>query len=152
MPNLSLRLELEGGRTEFRPRDSVSGRAIVDGRDTWKVQYAEIAIGWRTEGVGDEDNGLLAKREMAEKGDEIRHRLEERFHFDLPEMPWTYHGRLIKIHWFVGIYAKERGEDEESVEVEITVHPSAGAEAEQSVPADYTDPLAPPPLPEMPPL
>jgi len=107
----------------FRPRDTVAGVATINCVNPVEPEYAELMLFWRTEGRGDEDHEVVAIERLVPTGARLgAGREERRFSFQLPDMPWTHHGRLLKLNWTVGLYVKSPGLDELFVEVPFVLH------------------------------
>lgn len=119
-----LAIEIEKPGRAFQPGETIRGRAKVGAPATWKAEYLELAIFWRTEGRGTEDTASVFQEKLHMESVLIPPDFEHRFSAPLPDMPWTYHGKLIKIHWAVGLYAKEVRNVEEFVEETFLLHPN----------------------------
>jgi hypothetical protein len=119
----TVRLSLDGSARRFAPGDTVTGSVIVTCPEDWTVATAEVMLFWRTEGKGDQDTGVAGTLELAKPGATAGRALQGTFAFTLPQMPWTYHGRALKIHWVVGAYARPRMGKEVADEVAIVAHP-----------------------------
>ena len=119
----TVNLSLDGSRRRFAPGETVSGSIMVTCVEDWIVASAEVMLFWRTEGRGDQDTGVAATMVLAPPGATAGRALQGAFSFILPDMPWTYHGTALKIHWVVGAYARPRMGKEVSGEQEIILHP-----------------------------
>ncbi|MDK2972086.1 MAG: hypothetical protein PWP23_1841 [Candidatus Sumerlaeota bacterium] len=123
MTSLSLQLTLDGEAREYAPGEFIAGRAVIEAPEAWTAKYAELALGWHTEGIGDEDKAFTAIETLAKKGETPPRRIDHPFRLEVPPMPRTYHGRLIKIHWTIGLYARAKGADEVVLELPLTIQP-----------------------------
>lgn len=123
MTTLVASVRIDDARRAFAPGETVSGSATLSADAAWKCDYAEVALVWHTEGKGDADRQAVAVESLATKGETTSPSLTRPFVFRMPQLPWTYHGRALKIHWTIGVYAKPAGEAEASAEVPIEIHP-----------------------------
>jgi len=104
-----------GGRTEFRPGETLAGAA------SWNLDTApkavEVRLFWYTEGRGTQDVGLVDKARfeqplMSERRD---------FRFTLPEQPYSLSGKLVSVRWAVEVVAEPSGEAQR---LEFTLGPN----------------------------
>lgn len=121
--NLELAIRLDDANAAYAPGASVEGEWTIGAFEQWKADFVHLMVGWRTEGRGDQDQGLAARDEIYGKDHLVPSYDKRRFAIRLPDLPWTYHGRMIKIHWSVILLAKADGEKEIFAEVPIIVHP-----------------------------
>jgi hypothetical protein len=67
-------------------------------------QGVELAVLWETEGKGDTDLGVIYYRVLVDgNSPPSAARAEHKFEVQLPALPLTYNGTLIKIVWCVRI-------------------------------------------------
>ena len=89
-------LQIEGGREEFGAGERLRGSL------TWTQSAgegaAELSALWYTEGKGDKDTGIAHFEEFP-----LDSRREKRFEVELPLLPLTYHGELLKVHWVIRV-------------------------------------------------
>jgi len=124
-----IKLRLESGREAWEPAEEIEGTLRLDMGHDWTADYLELVLWWETSGRGDRDKGIAQRETFAEKGDRMPSRgVDRSFRIRLPRAPWTYHGRIIKIDWYVGAYARERGGQEISIMIPIRVYPGASKE------------------------
>lgn len=125
---LEFLIALENGRTSFHPGDIVSGTAELRSPHAgWRPNFAELILFWRTEGAGNRDEGIVGVQSfVGERGEPLPALVERSFRFELPAAPWTYQGRIVKIQWYLGAYARGKGNGrlEGAVEVPLVVHPN----------------------------
>jgi hypothetical protein len=126
------------------PGQVIRARAVITADAPWEVEYAEVLLGWRTEGRGDMDAATAEKWEMIPRGQTAPLRLEHEFTFRLPPFPQGYQGKLFQLNWFVGVYAKPRGEVEFFAEKRLETVPLADDEPAGTASPDLI-PDAPPP-------
>jgi hypothetical protein len=129
MANLTLHLELEGGRSEWAPGGSVTGTARITADESWEARYAELELGWHTEGFGDEDSEAVEMVPLADAGETIPARFERAFALPIPVMPHSYEGRHLQIHWSVVLRARPRRGRPVEVELPVVVKPEGAREA-----------------------
>ena len=109
-----LTIEIREGRSNFEPREEVMGTA------GWKLDQTpravELRLFWFTRGKGTEDAGVVETvrfdRPMSEETRSYR--------FRLPEMPYSFSGKLISLIWALELVAEP---SKEVARVEITVAP-----------------------------
>ncbi len=111
----TLDIELDGGRTEYRPGGALTGtvRWLFDDRPV-KV---ELRLFWYTRGKGDEDTGLADSMAFESPApSEAR-----TFRFTLPNGPYNFSGKLISLIWAVEAVAEP---GDHVARVEITLSPT----------------------------
>jgi hypothetical protein len=95
-----IELQLEGGRREFTPGETLAGSA------QWLFERApealELRLLWYTQGRGDRDVGVV-QRLRIEAPSAAGSRS---FRFDLPRGPWSCSGRLVSVCWVLEAVAK----------------------------------------------
>ena len=121
-----IQIRTDRDRKEYQPGDTVSGTVTITSESEWRALYAEVVLFWHTEGKGERDDGVVARLELAGKGSMVPRVVELTFSFQLPDMPWTYHGRVLKVHWMLGVYVKPSGGSEQSVELPLVMHSRPG--------------------------
>jgi hypothetical protein len=86
----------------FLPKDRVAGYA------RWDLEHAprwlEVRIAWHTEGKGTKEHTIVGR----ERWQDLSPNDRRDFVFTLPEMPYTYHGRVLSILWSVDLIAPSR--------------------------------------------
>jgi hypothetical protein len=98
-------LRIDHDRDTFAPGEVLKGslawdRSVGEG-------VSELSVLWFTEGKGDRDTGIVHFEENP-----IRPGGEHRFEIELPLLPLTYYGELIKIHWVLRVRVdRARGQD-----------------------------------------
>jgi hypothetical protein len=121
-------LKLTGSREAWDPGETIEGNAHLRSPHDWTADYVEVVLWWVTSGKGEQDKGVMHREILVQKGQRIAADVALPFRFPLPKAPWTYHGRLIKIDWYVGLYAREQGAGEEAVITPIRVFPGGRME------------------------
>ena len=96
----TMAVELDGGRSAFRPGERVEGQA------SWELaeppRSLEVRLFWTTSGRGDEDQEIVAVEQVpspAASG-------WTRFSFQLPPGPYSFSGRLVSLA-FSGEYHRD---------------------------------------------
>ncbi len=90
-----LRVEIEGGKRNFSPGDSIAGVA------SWHVDRApssaELRLFWYTQGKGTQDVGVVNTMTLNTPG------LQDRrdFRLPLPPEPYSCSGKLVSIVWAI---------------------------------------------------
>jgi len=94
-----LKVELDEGRTSFRPGEVVRGTA------SWSLEAppaaVEVRLIWFTQGKGDRDVGLVETVPCPAPGAEGR----QAFAFSLPDGPYSFSGTLVSLLWAVEVVA-----------------------------------------------
>ncbi len=90
-------ITLEGGRKEYAAGDALKGTVAWESPGA-SEDAAELSVLWYTEGKGDQNTGVVHFEEFA-----LDDRRKHTFAADLPLLPLTYHGHLLKIHWLVRV-------------------------------------------------
>lgn len=113
--NQALELELDDGRTAFKPQDTISGTA------SWALtkppKTIEVALLWFTRGKGTQDVQTVDSVSF----DNVGEMGSEKFSFCLPKEPYSFSGQLITLTWAIECIAEPSGE---GVRKEIVVSPS----------------------------
>jgi hypothetical protein len=80
----------------------------VDGSASWSLSQApawlEIRLAWHTEGKGTKEVLVVAR----ERFRAVSAQDQRTFALSLPEMPYTYHGRIVSILWSVDVFGPSR--------------------------------------------
>lgn len=126
MSDLTLNIELSNNQTIYSPGSRLTGRVTVSSpTGTWKAERVELVLFWRTSGIGDRDMGIGARMNLCDKGAELPRVFVRDFEFQVPHHPYTYHGSLIKIDWFIGLRIKKGWLSRQEIELPIEVRPAA---------------------------
>lgn len=104
---------------------TVSGRVRVQHVDPASIKAGEIEILWYTEGKGDMDSQVVHRQPL-----DPRAGIEQEFSVNLPGLPVSYFGHLLKIHWVVRVRLDmHRGQDvveDREFEVVASLESSSG--------------------------
>jgi hypothetical protein len=101
---VSVELSVDGGRTSFRPGETVSGVVGWDLPET--PASLELRVFWRTEGKGRQDLEVVRTERVPAGGP----RGERRFSLPLPSFPYSFSGRLVSILWGLEAVLQPGGE------------------------------------------
>jgi hypothetical protein len=101
-----LRIELTGGRTNYRPGEPLSGRASwrVDGQPS----SAALKLFWYTSGKGTRDVGVVDTTVFPSP----RPQDQREFTLPLPREPYSFSGKLISLVWAVELLVEPGGHAE----------------------------------------
>ena len=99
-----LTIELDDGRTVYRPGESVRGTATWDLADA--PDSIEVRLGWYTEGKGTTDAGIVHRFREERPGRSG----SNPFEFELPPGPYSFSGSLISLVWTVELIAEPTDE------------------------------------------
>lgn len=106
---IEILLELPGGCA--RPGQPLRGGLRLNVPEPLSVQRLEASVVWYTEGRGDKDEGVVWNQILAEN-EELDSQRAFPLEIPMPEGPWTYDGKLIKIRWVIRVRVKPQGESE----------------------------------------
>jgi len=102
MSTPSVRLTLDEASGHYQPGQRLTGRFMVDGSKPWAVRASELSVMWYTAGQGEEDFSVhYFDRLVDEPGLPLDLRVPRRFATVLPQSPWSYDGRIVKVCWCV---------------------------------------------------
>ncbi len=130
MPRLEIGAVLDGASTAasgvpaFRPGDTVAGTVIVSAMEDVECNGLQIEVGWRTEGRGTRDSVVVDQRTAFRGKLEAGRTLEFPFDAKLPDGPWSYEGKLLRIVWQVEVKASIPWARDESFSASFVVAPA----------------------------
>lgn len=110
-----IRIQFSDGRRQFRSREQVSG--IVEWDGGRPPERIKVRLVWLTEGVATPELEVVDECEVNVLG--VWGRAE--FSFLLPETPYSFSGKLVRLIWAVEAFA---GEGADFVREEILVSPT----------------------------
>lgn len=92
----------------LNPGQTLNGGFRVNTMIGVPVKRAEVSVLWYTMGKGDTDEGVIHCQSFAEDG-MLDAQTAFPFSVVLPDAPWSYDGKIVKIRWAVRvrIYPKE---------------------------------------------
>ena len=112
----------EGEREEYAPGATLTGSVEVQS-SAEELKSLELSVLWQTEGKGDTDTGLACFEALAACPG------SHPFSVDLPLLPLTYYGHLLKIHWVVRVRVDRHGGQDQVYERLFTLRAPAGSPA-----------------------
>lgn len=99
---MSAGIALRTSDGSFRPKERVAGYAH------WDLERApawlEVRLAWHTEGKGTKEVRIVGRERLSGLTSQDR----RDFTLTLPEMPYTYHGRVLSILWSVDLIGPGR--------------------------------------------
>lgn len=99
------------------------------------VRHVELSVLWYTEGKGDTDEGVIHHETCAENT-QIDAARAFSFRVTLPEAPWSYDGKIVKIRWVVRVRIKPENGAELAAEERFYLLPKGRKPATIIVKAD----------------
>ncbi len=125
MAELTLQINLQSHPDPaYTPGSSIAGTVtITSPEDNWEATLLNLVLFWRTSGIGTQDEGVAQSVDLPKSANIQRH-YSSRFDLTAPLHPWTYHGKLIKINWYVGLYVKTGWRSSQELETPISIHPA----------------------------
>ena len=101
----SLDIEIENGRTVFRPGEEILGRVKWEfGESPAKL---ELSLFWRTQGKGSQDVGVIQTITFDNPGG-----FDKRdFRLRVPDGPYSFSGKLISIIWALELVEPAKAKD-----------------------------------------
>ena len=112
----SLDIEIENGRTSFKPGEEIRGRAKWEFDEN--PQRLELSLFWRTQGKGTQDTGVTQTITFDNPGGSD----QRNFRLTAPDGPYSFSGRLISIIWALELVEPSKGKD--YVRKEIVISPT----------------------------
>ena len=103
----AITLRIADGR--FEPKGRVEGSASWDLGNA--PAWLEVRLAWHTEGKGTKEVMVVGRARLVE----VSAHDQRTFAFVLPEMPYTYHGRIVSILWSVDVFGPGRLRREERI-------------------------------------
>lgn len=114
-------IALRRGEGTFLPKDRVAGAAHWELDHTPK--WLEVRLVWHTEGKGTNERMIVSRERWENPSPHDR----RDFTLTLPEMPYTYHGRILSILWSVDVFGPSQRfwrREERIASVVIVVSPT----------------------------
>jgi hypothetical protein len=102
MATTTIQIALSRDKTEYLRGEVLSGSVTVYSASLDEPRRSELSVLWYTEGIGDEDLGIVHFQLLGEDATVLGTHTYP-FEVTLPVVPLTYHGRLVKIHWVVRV-------------------------------------------------
>jgi len=82
-----------------RPGARLRGSFCV--KKEMRADKAEVFVFWYSDGKGESETGLLMHEELSDL--QLGPERVYPFEVTLPQGPWSYHGKLVNIHWAVRV-------------------------------------------------
>ena len=114
---MSANILIQNNRTTFRPNETVCG--TVDWSGTSPPESARLQLFYFTEGKGTRDVVVEGTKTFPEP---LAHD-HRAFEFPLPPAPWSFHGRLVSVHWAMELIL-DRPPRDDVTRVEVVVSPT----------------------------
>lgn len=115
---MSIEIVLDRERVE--PGGKISGRVLLTPSDEEAGRKVEMSVLWETAGKGDTDLGVIFHTVLTD-GDPASASGEHPFEQQLPMLPVSYAGTLIKVRWLVRVRRLRPLADDLVVERELSV-------------------------------
>ena len=111
---MSVKIELAGGRSGFRPDEVLEGEVVLTGPAA--PADVEIQLSWRTEGKGTRDTKIVERLQLG-------HCTGERtpFKLKLPDSPYSFSGKLVSLVWSIEASTNRSARSDE---IKLTISPS----------------------------
>jgi hypothetical protein len=91
------------------PDGRFAPKGRVEGSVSWDLESApawlEVRLTWHTEGKGTDEVMVVGRLPLTD----VRVGNQRTFSFTLPEMPYTYHGRIFSILWSIDVFGPAQG-------------------------------------------
>ncbi|MCZ7648656.1 MAG: hypothetical protein M5U26_25925 [Planctomycetota bacterium] len=113
------------------PGEALRGGWRYNSEEPLEVKRAEVRVFWFTEGKGDCDSGVHGSQASVEDGTLDAGRAFP-FEVALPDEPWTYDGRLVKIRWAVRVNVTPRQGQEFAADASFQLRPKGWAPKPQA--------------------
>ena len=106
MTTASFQIEILGGEAvgefmRFQPGETLQGSVRITPEADLKARHVYIRLLWHTEGRGDRDQGIAAEQDVHQGLLRGGTPVYYKFHFRLPDQPWSYAGHYVNILWGV---------------------------------------------------
>jgi hypothetical protein len=120
---MNLQLVLREKSATFLPGAQVEGEALLLHTGQWTALHVDVVLFWRTQGRGNRDEATAAVANLARFEQKMPSSFSQQFSFTLPQHPWTYLGRMLKVRWYIGLYVAGDDKIDAELEMPILVHP-----------------------------
>ena len=121
---MAITLGIQLTHTAVAPGGRLEGHVSLIIPSGSEVESAVLPVFWRTEGRGTTDEGIAVTEALPLGGAPSGGQIEHSFSVNVPRIPGTYYGRLIKIHWYASVYVKPVRGREAGQEAEFVLHPT----------------------------
>lgn len=123
MSNDQIEILVETERGLVRPGATLRGGFRVLTPESLPVDRVELSVLWYTDGKGDMDEDVIHNQILA-PGETLAADRAFAFQVPLPDRPWSYSGRVIKIHWVVRVRVYPASGKPWGGEEEFRLHPA----------------------------
>lgn len=124
MADLNLNIQLVPEQVAYEPGSRLTGNVIITAPSgAWKADSVELVLFWRTSGIGTRDTGVGGSMVLAPPGSSMPQHFSVEFDLEVPLEPYTYHGKIIKIDWFLGLRVKKGWLSKQEVELPLIFRP-----------------------------
>ena len=113
---MSVKIEIAGGKTGFRPGEVLEGEVVLTGPAV--PADVEVLLHWRTEGKGTRDTKIAERLKLG-------HCTGERtpFKLKLPDAPYSFSGKLVSLVWSIQAATNRSARSDD---IRLTISPSGG--------------------------
>lgn len=119
---LELHIELDGGRREFLPGDTVSGHVQIRSTKPLRINgTAWLVLFWQTIGQVRYEGAAEQLQLLPDSPSQIE--LTRRFSLRLPMMPWSCQSKYWRLEWVLGLYVPVGWQHVEALEIPLVMHP-----------------------------
>lgn len=125
MADLNLDVQLVPLKAVYEPGSRLTGTVTITApAGTWKAESVELVLFWRTSGIGTRDTGVGSSMELVPAKTEMSRHFSVQFDLEVPLEPYTYHGMVIKIDWFLGLRVKKGWLSKQEIELPLVIRPA----------------------------
>ena len=108
MSSASFEVEIRGGEVDgelvrFRPGETLQGSVRIKPDEDLKARHVFARLQWHTEGRGDRDESIIEEQDLFQGMLKAGTPVYYRFHFRLPDQPWSYAGHYVNIVWTIEV-------------------------------------------------
>lgn len=132
MADFRMRIELQEAGAQFVPGCMIRGQVVIEPvQSGTEVKSAELLLFWRTSGIGTRDEGVAETVALVAEGQTLPTHFSRDFQFIVPNHPLTYHGKLIKIDWYLGLYVKKSWVSSQELELPLEIRRAVDTPAKE---------------------
>lgn len=129
MSKCDLRVLLDGDRRDFAAGDRITGAVEVVVNAACECKALTVTMHWRTHGRGNRTRGGEQTQVVHSGPLAAGEALLFEFGFDAPPGPFTYHGTLLNVDWYLEARADIPWALDPKAEVDFVLRPSPAAPA-----------------------
>lgn len=103
MVDCNLQIHFDREEPEYEPGEQVTGTIVAEVNEDTTCNALEPSIYWRTHGRGSRNTGNTISLTPAAENEQwsAGETYEYPFSFEAPEGPFTYHGELVNVDWYL---------------------------------------------------